>query len=172
MGLRASDTAELVFDDCAIDAAQRLGAEGEGFKIAMMSLDNGRIGVGAQAVGIAQGAFEEAVHYAQERRQFDQPLVDFQAVQFMLADMKTQARRGAASRPPRGLAEGPGPAPHQGGGHGQALRLAASPTRSATPALQIHGGYGYIKEYPVERLLPRRPRSPRSTRGRRRCSGS
>jgi alkylation response protein AidB-like acyl-CoA dehydrogenase len=151
MGLRASDTAELVFRDCVIDAGQRLGAEGEGFKIAMMSLDNGRIGVGAQATGIAQGAFEEAVKYAQERRQFDHPLAHFQSVQFVLAEMKTKLDAArllvhrAAWMKDRGL-------PHTKEAAMAKLFASRIANEVCYAALQIHGGYGYIKEYPVERL--------------------
>jgi alkylation response protein AidB-like acyl-CoA dehydrogenase len=151
MGLRASDTAELVFRDCTIDAAQRLGAEGEGFKIAMMSLDNGRIGVGAQATGIAQGAFEEAVTYAQERRQFDHPLAYFQSVQFTLADMKTKLDAArllvhrAAWMKDHGL-------PHTKEAAMAKLFASRIANEVCSAALQIHGGYGYIKDYAVERL--------------------
>jgi alkylation response protein AidB-like acyl-CoA dehydrogenase len=151
MGLRASDTAELVFRDCEIDATQRLGAEGEGFKIAMMSLDNGRIGVGAQAVGIARGAFEAAAEYARERRQFDSPLVHFQAVQFMLADMQTKLDAArllvhrAAWMKDHGL-------PHTKEAAMAKLFASRIANEVCYAALQIHGGYGYIKEYDVERF--------------------
>jgi alkylation response protein AidB-like acyl-CoA dehydrogenase len=151
MGLRASDTAELVFRDCTIDEAQRLGAEGEGFKIAMMSLDNGRIGVGAQATGIAQGAFEEAVKYAQERRQFDHPLAYFQSVQFLLADMKTKLDAArllvhrAAWMKDQDL-------PHTKEAAMAKLYASRIANEVCSAALQIHGGYGYIKDYAVERL--------------------
>ncbi|MFN8548163.1 MAG: acyl-CoA dehydrogenase family protein [Candidatus Eisenbacteria bacterium] len=113
MGLRASDTAEIVFEECRIPAAQRLGEEGQGFKVAMSALDNGRIGVASQALGIAEGAFAEAVQYAKTRKQFGQPIAEFQAIQFMIADMDTsiEAARGlirhaahrkdTASRTPR-----------------------------------------------------------------------
>jgi alkylation response protein AidB-like acyl-CoA dehydrogenase len=150
MGLRASDTAELIFTDCVINARQRLGAEGAGFKIAMQSLDNGRIGVGAQALGIAQGAFEEAVRYAQERRQFDHALNHFQAIQFMLADMKTKLDAArllvhrAAWMKDHGL-------PHTKEAAMAKLFSSRIANEVCYAALQIHGGYGYIKEYAVER---------------------
>jgi len=150
MGLRASDTSELVFDNCVIGPGQRLGDEGEGFKIAMMSLDNGRIGVGAQALGIAQGAMEEAVSYAKTRQQFGQPLANFQAIQFMIADMKTQIEaarvlvRYAAWRKDQGLN-------HTKEAAQAKLFASEMSSRVTHAALQIHGGYGYIKEYPVER---------------------
>ncbi len=151
MGLRASDTAEVVFRDCVIDAGQRLGAEGEGFKIAMMSLDNGRIGVGAQAVGIAQGALSAAVQYAQERRQFERPLSAFQAIQFMIADMKVKVDAArllvhrAAWLKDQGL-------PHTKEAAMAKLYASRIANEVCSTALQIHGGYGYIKEYAVERL--------------------
>ncbi len=151
MGLRASDTAELVFRDCTVDAMQRLGAEGEGFKIAMMSLDNGRSGVGAQATGIARGAFEEALKYAQERRQFDHPLAYFQSVQFALADMQTKLDAArllvhrAAWMKDQGL-------PHTKEAAMAKLFASRIANEVCSAALQIHGGYGYIKDYAVERL--------------------
>jgi alkylation response protein AidB-like acyl-CoA dehydrogenase len=150
MGIRASDTTELVFESCTVPDTQRLGGEGEGFKIAMQSLDNGRIGVGAQAVGIAQGALEEALRYAAERRQFGRALRDFEGIQFYLADMKTQldaARMlvySAASLKDRGLA-------HTREAAMAKLFASQMATRVTHTALQIHGGYGYIKEYAVER---------------------
>ena len=90
LGIRASSTAELIFEDCFVPEANRLGNEGEGFKIALDAIDASRVSVGAQAVGIAQGAFEKALAYAKERQHFGQPIVDFQALQWFLADMATQ----------------------------------------------------------------------------------
>ncbi|MDM7916865.1 MAG: acyl-CoA dehydrogenase family protein [Candidatus Eisenbacteria bacterium] len=151
MGLRASDTTELVFQDCFVPAEQRLGAEGDGFRIAMMSLDNGRIGVGAQAVGIGQGAFEHALAHAETRRQFGRALREFEAIQFMLADMKTRldaARllvQRAAWLKDRGE-------PHTKEAAMAKLFASKAAVEVCHAALQIHGGYGYIKEYPVERL--------------------
>jgi butyryl-CoA dehydrogenase len=150
MGIRGSDTAEIVLEECRIPAGQRLGAEGEGFKIAMTSLDNGRIGVGAQAVGIAQGALDEAVRYARERHQFGKPLAEFQAIQFMLADMATQI--DAARMLVRHAAWlGDAGKPHIKEAAMAKLYSSQMATRVTHAALQIHGGYGYIKEYPVER---------------------
>jgi len=151
MGLRASDTAELVFQECFVPEAQRLGAEGEGFRIAMMSLDNGRIGVGAQAVGIAQGAFDHALAYAEGRRQFGRPIARFQAVQFMLADMKTRldAARLLVQRAAWLKDHG---RPHTKEAAMAKLYGSRTAVEVCHAALQIHGGYGYIKEYPVERL--------------------
>lgn len=151
MGLRASDTVELVFRDCEIEAPARLGEEGEGFRVAMTSLDSGRISVGAQAVGIAQGALDEAIRYAGERRQFGQPLSAFQAIQFLLADMQTKvdAARLLVLRA-AGLKDAGGPVTKEAA----MAKLYASRMAEevCSAALQIHGGYGYCKEYAVERL--------------------
>jgi butyryl-CoA dehydrogenase len=152
LGVNASGTTELAFQDMRVPARQRLGEEGEGFKIAMSTLDGGRIGIAAQAIGIAQGAFEEALAYAQEREQFGQHLADFQAIQFYLADMATEidAARLLAwkaawmkDQKKRFTLE----AAH--------AKLFASEMaqRVTNKALQIHGGYGYTKEYNVERYF-------------------
>lgn len=151
MGVRGLATGELVFEDCHVPRSARLGEEGDGFKRAMLSLDTGRIGIGAQALGIAQAAMEEALRYARQRTAFGQPLSQFQAVQFMLADMSWRIeasrlllRRAAflkdQGRPiVREAAE---------------AKLMASETavRVTHDALQIHGAYGYSSEFPVERL--------------------
>jgi alkylation response protein AidB-like acyl-CoA dehydrogenase len=152
MGIRSSPTMELVFDHCRIPKENLLGKEGEGFKIAMKTLDGGRIGIAAQALGIAQGAFEAAAAYARERKQFDQPIVGFQAVQFMLADMATQIEAArllvyqAAHRASAGLSYGKESA---------MAKLFASETamRVTTKAVQVFGGYGYTREFPVERMM-------------------
>jgi butyryl-CoA dehydrogenase len=152
LGVNASGTTELAFTDMRIPARQRLGEEGEGFKIAMSTLDGGRIGIAAQAIGIAQGAFEEALAYAQQREQFGHHLADFQAIQFYLADMATEidAARLLAwkaawmkDQKKRFTLE----AAH--------AKLFASEMaqRVTNKALQIHGGYGYTKEYNVERYF-------------------
>ncbi|MEZ4648633.1 MAG: acyl-CoA dehydrogenase [Candidatus Eisenbacteria bacterium] len=150
MGLRASDTAEIHFQDCRVPASALVGEEGIGFKIAMQALDNGRIGVGSQAVGIAQGALEEAVAYAKERVAFGRPIADHQAVQFMIADMETEisaARslvRRAAWRKDAGLSHGKEAAMAK-------LYASEMSHRVVHRALQIHGGAGYTKEYAIER---------------------
>ena len=153
LGLRASDTAEFVFEDCRVPAANRLGEEGEGFKIAMKALDGGRIGIAAQAVGIARAALEASVAYARERRSFGVPIAQHQQVQWMLADMAigvdaARAPHLAGGRPSRTGASPTAPAASM-------AKLFASETamRVATDAVQVHGGYGYIKEYPVERFF-------------------
>jgi butyryl-CoA dehydrogenase len=152
MGIRSSPTMELVFEDCRIPVENLLGKEGEGFKIAMKTLDGGRIGIAAQALGIAQGAFEAAAAYARERKQFDQPIATFQAVQFMLADMATQIEAArllvyqSAHRASAGLSYGKESA---------MAKLFASETamQVTTKAVQVFGGYGYTREFPVERMM-------------------
>lgn len=150
MGLRASDTAEIVLEGCRVPADQRLGAEGEGFKVAMSALDNGRIGVAAQALGIAEGACDEAVKYAKTRQQFGQPIAEFQAIQFHIADMSTQIEAARALiRRAAWMKDSNLPLTKEAA----MAKLFASEmaTKVCHTALQIHGGYGYIKEYPVER---------------------
>jgi alkylation response protein AidB-like acyl-CoA dehydrogenase len=150
MGLRASATAELVFDQVHVPPSHQLGAEGEGFRVAMSALDNGRIGVAAQALGIARAAFAEALNYAKTRRQFGRPLADFEATRIRLAEMDTEIQAAAllvdraAHRKDLGLAYGP---------EASMAKLFASEmaTRVTHAAIQIHGGYGYVKDYPVER---------------------
>lgn len=153
LGIRASDTREVAFSDTRIPAVNMVGEENRGFPIALAILDSGRIGVAAQAVGIAQAALDEALKYSQERQQFNRPISEFQAIQFKLADMSTRVEaarlltyRAAylkdqeGSRPSREVAT---------------AKLFASEAANwcANEALQIHGGYGYIKEYPVERYF-------------------
>lgn len=152
MGIRSSPTCELVFENCRIPAGNLLGKEGEGFKIAMKTLDGGRIGIAAQALGIAQGAYDEALKYTRERKQFDQPIAGFQAVQFILADMalRIEASRllvyQSAWRASAGLPYGKESA---------MAKLSASETAMwvTTKAVQVHGGYGYTRDFPVERMM-------------------
>ena len=151
MGLCASDTTDLVLRDCRIPAENLLGQEGDGFKIAMTALDGGRIGIGAQSVGVAQAALDAAVSYAKEREQFGQLISKFQGLRWMLADMATEleaARQltfSAAAKKDRGETYTM---------EASMAKLFASEmvNRVTAKALQIHGGYGYTKEYPVERL--------------------
>ena len=152
MGLRASSTCELVFDNVHVPVENRLGAEGKGFKIAMATLDGGRIGVGAQAVGIAQGAIDEAVKFTKERIQFGRRISQFQNTQFTLADMQTRtdAARMLVWRAAAAEQEG---RPYT---HLAAMaKLFASETASyvTNRAVQLCGGYGYTKDYPVERMM-------------------
>jgi butyryl-CoA dehydrogenase len=150
VGIRASGTCSLFFDGCVLPARLRLGEEGEGFKVAMATLDGGRIGIAAQALGIARAAFEAALAYAKERRAFGQPIAQLQAIQFMLADMATEldAARLLVWR----AAELKG----QGKRHGveaamAKLHASEVAARVTTKAIQIHGGYGYMTDYDVER---------------------
>ena len=152
MGLRASSTCELVFDNVHVPVENRLGAEGKGFKIAMATLDGGRIGVGAQAVGISQGAIDEAVKFTKERIQFGRRISQFQNTQFTLADMQTRtdAARMLVWRAAAAEQEG------QPYTHLAAMaKLFASETASyvTNRAVQLCGGYGYTKDYPVERMM-------------------
>lgn len=152
LGIRASGTAELVFEDCRIPKENMLGEFGKGFQIAMDTLDNGRISIGAQAVGIAEGAFEAARKYSLERKQFGQSISKFQAIQWMLADMavKIDAAKLLVYRAATYKAEG-----KPLGTVSAMAKLYASETAMwvTTKAIQIHGGYGYMKDYPVERFF-------------------
>lgn len=150
LGINATACCELSFTDCEVPIANRIGAEGEGYKVALSTLDGGRIGIAAQATGIAQGAFDAALSYAQQRQAFGHPIADFQAIQFMLADMATEidaARllvRKAAWKEETGA---------RFSMEASIAKLFASEmaTRVAHKAIQIHGGNGYSREYPVER---------------------
>jgi len=150
LGINATACCELVFTDCEVPAKNRIGNEGEGYKVALSTLDGGRIGVGAQATGIAQNAFEAALQYSQQRLAFGQPISQFQAIQFMLADMATEIDasrlliRKAAWKQDTGARFSMDAA---------VAKLFASEmaTRVTHKAIQIHGGNGYSREYPVER---------------------
>ena len=153
MGIRGSPTAELTFDDVRVPTANRLGEEGEGFKIAMETLDRSRLGIAAQAVGIAQGALDASVAYAADRKQFGERVVDFQGIQWMLADMASQteaARQLTYAAAARVDANAPD-LPYWT----SSAKLVAGDTamRVTTDAVQVLGGYGYITEYPVERMM-------------------
>lgn len=150
MGLRASSIVEIEFSECEMSIDNRLGEEGSGFGIAMTLLDGGRIGIGAQAVGIARGAFERARTYAQERRQFGRPIAAFQAIQWKLADMSTQIEAGRLMvQRAAWLRDHERPHTLQAS---QAKLFATEMANAVTAeAIQIHGGYGYLEEYQVER---------------------
>jgi len=152
MGLRASPTVQIRFDNCRVPHANLLGDVGMGFIYAMQSLDAGRLGIAAQAVGIAQAALTHASHYAAERRQFGHPIKEFQAIQFILADM---AVRVAASRALLHAAATARDSGHEITQFSAMAKLMASETAMwvTTQAIQIFGGYGYVKDYPVERLF-------------------
>ena len=151
LGQRASDTAQIVFENCRVPAANLLGREGEGYRIALSNLEAGRIGIAAQSVGMARSAFESALSYAGERRSFGKPLVELQAISFRLADMATEIEVA-----------------RQMVWHAASLRDAGQPClkeasmaklfasemaeRVCSAAIQIHGGYGYVADFPVERI--------------------
>jgi butyryl-CoA dehydrogenase len=152
LGLRSSETAALSFEECRVPQENLLGQEGDGFKIALETLDGGRIGIAAQALGIAQGCIEEALAYSKERSQFGHPIADFQAIQWMLADMATEidAARLLVYR--------------AAWLHQQSKKVTCAAAmaklfaseasnRAAYKAVQIHGGYGYIKDFVVERFF-------------------
>ena len=152
MGLRGSTTVPLLLEDVRVGPEGLLGKPGEGFKIAMMALDGGRIGIGSQACGIAGAALDCAARYARERKQFDHPIGDFQAVQFMLADMATEldasrllVRRAALRKQLR--------QPFSTEAAMAKLYASERANRICDRAVQIHGGYGYTREFPVERFL-------------------
>lgn len=152
MGIRSSATYELVFEDLRVPAENLLGEEGQGFKIAMVTLDYGRIGIASQALGIAQGAYEQALKYAKERVQFGKTISQFQANQFKLADMATQieAARLLVYQAAYLASQ------HRSVSKASAMaKLHASETAMwvTTQAVQMHGGYGYTRDYPVERMM-------------------
>lgn len=152
LGIRASSTVELHFEDCFVPGENRLGNEGEGFKIALNAIDASRVVVAAQALGIAQGAFDKALPYAKERQQFGQPIASFQAIQWMLADMATQIDAArlltcrAACLQDKGL-------PFIKEASMAKVFAAETAMFVTSKAIQIYGGYGYVKEYPMERYL-------------------
>ena len=152
LGIRSSDTVSLSFQDCRVPAANRIGVEGEGFKFAMKTLEGGRIGIAAQALGIAQACLDASIRYAKERKAFDRPIAELQAIQFKLADMATNidaARMLTLNAAALKDAEKPY------GREAAMAKLFASKVavQAALEAIQIHGGYGYVREYLVERYL-------------------
>jgi alkylation response protein AidB-like acyl-CoA dehydrogenase len=152
MGLRTSRSAEIVFSDCEVPEANRLGEEGQGLKIALELLDGGRVGIAAQAVGIAQGAFEAAAAYAKQRRAFGKPIGEFQAVQWMLADMQTEIEAARALVHRAAWMRDTG-APRLGAYASRAKLYAGEMVnRVAGKAVQIHGSLGYSRESDVERM--------------------
>ena len=152
LGIRASSTTEILFKNCVVPAANRIGEEGQGFKVAMQTLDGGRIGIASQALGIAQGALEAAISYAKERKQFGKPISANQGIQWMLADMAVQVDAArlmvyrAADAKERG---------ERYSKQAAMAKLFASETamRVTTQAVQIHGGIGFTTSYPVERMM-------------------
>ena len=152
LGVRSSDTSELVFEDCRVPAGNLLGREGHGFVDTLKILDRGRIGIAAFSIGIAQASLEASMTYAQGRRQFGHPIADFQAIQFKIADMATKVSAArllawhAASLRDAGKE-------HKVESSMAKLFASEAAVEIALDAVQIHGGYGYLKEYPVERYL-------------------
>ncbi|MBQ7984547.1 MAG: acyl-CoA dehydrogenase, partial [Bacteroidales bacterium] len=152
LGIRGSATCELIFENCEVPKENLLGKEGKGFKIAMMTLDGGRLGIASQALGIAQGAMDETVKYVKERKQFGKAIGQFQNTQFQLADRETKINaarllvRSAAARIDAGL-------PHSKDASMAKLFAAETAMEMTTKAIQFHGGYGYTREYPVERMF-------------------
>ncbi len=152
LGIRSSDTVSLAFQDCRVPAANRIGDEGFGMKFALKTLDGGRIGIAAQALGIAQASLDASIRYSKERKAFDKPIADLQGIQFKLAEMATdiQAARAmiwhAAWLKDQGQPYGPAAAMAK-------LMASRVAVHAALEAIQIHGGYGYIREYKVERFL-------------------
>jgi butyryl-CoA dehydrogenase len=151
MGIRGSIQAELVFEDMRIPSENLLGKEGAGFKIAMVSLDSGRIGIAAQALGIAQAALDESIKFAKEREQFGRPIAKFQAIQWMIANMATEIDAARLLVYRAAFVKGQGMRFSQ---EAAMAKLYASDVavRVTRDAVQIHGGYGYTKDYTVERL--------------------
>ena len=152
LGWNASPTAQVIFEDCRVPVANRVGAEGEGFRIAMMGLDGGRLNIGACSLGGAQRCLDEAIGYTKERQQFGQAVADFQNTQFTLADMATDLEAARALLY-LAAAKVTGNAPDKSRFSAMAKRLATDNGQSIVDrALQLHGGYGYLKDYPIERF--------------------
>ncbi|MTI70465.1 MAG: acyl-CoA dehydrogenase [Firmicutes bacterium] len=152
LGIRASSTTELVFENCKVPKENLLGKEGKGFKIAMKTLDGGRIGIAAQALGIAQGAMDESIKYVKEREQFNRPIAKFQGLQWMIAEMETKINAA------RWLVYNAAYKKANGESYGKEAAMAKLFASEAamevtTKAVQLHGGYGFTKDYPVERMM-------------------
>lgn len=152
MGLRSSNTVSLTFEDCVIPADHLLGKEGEGFKLAMTALDGGRIGIASQACGVARAALEAAVRYTKDRKAFQQPVAEFQAPRFMMADMKVQLSAAELLTFRAAYLKEMGK-PFTREASMAKLYASEMANRVADKAVQLHGGYGYIDEFPVERYF-------------------
>ncbi len=151
MGIRGSNTVELYFKNCRVPKANILGEVGEGFKIAMMTLDGGRIGIAAQAVGIAQAAMDAAVQYAQQRKAFGRPIAELEGIQFKIADMAAEIQAGRLLTYYAAWAKDQGVRYTRQAAMAK-LHASETATRVTHMAVQIHGGYGYLRDFPVERL--------------------
>ncbi|WP_226581468.1 acyl-CoA dehydrogenase [Halobacillus litoralis] len=152
LGIRSSPTTELIFEDCKIPKENLLGEEGKGFKVAMMTLDGGRNGIAAQAVGIAQGALDEATSYAKEREQFGKPIANLQGISFKIADMATEIEASRLLTYQAAYLESEG-LPYSKASAMAKLFAGDTAMKVTTEAVQVHGGYGYTKDYPVERYM-------------------
>jgi alkylation response protein AidB-like acyl-CoA dehydrogenase len=158
LGLRASDTSEVVFTDCRVPASNLLGKEGEGFVNSLQILDGGRISIASLGLGMAQGAYEASLRYAKQRKQFGKPIAEFQAIQFKLADMATEIEAArlltyqAAWLADRSIAAGENDARFTRESSMAKLYAGEVAVRVANEAVQIHGGYGFIKDYPAEKF--------------------
>ncbi|WLR48892.1 acyl-CoA dehydrogenase [Halobacillus litoralis] len=152
LGIRSSPTTELIFEDCKIPKENLLGEKGKGFKVAMMTLDGGRNGIAAQAVGIAQGALDESVNYAKEREQFGKPIAHLQGISFKLADMATEIEASRLLTYQAAYLESEG-LPYSKASAMAKLFAGDTAMKVTTEAVQVHGGYGYTKDYPVERYM-------------------
>jgi butyryl-CoA dehydrogenase len=151
LGIRGSNTVELHFENCRVPRANLLGKAGEGFKIAMQTLDGGRIGIAAQAVGIGQACIDVAVKYAHERQAFGKPLADIQAIQFKIADMELEVQASRLLTYQAAWLKDQGVRFTKQASMAK-LHASEAATKAAHMALQVHGGYGYLKDFPVERL--------------------
>ncbi|MBQ1685170.1 MAG: acyl-CoA dehydrogenase [Clostridia bacterium] len=152
LGIRASATTELIFEDCIVPKENLLGEMNKGFKIAMHTLDGGRVGVAAQALGIAEGAFNETIKYMKERAQFGKPLAQFQGLQWMVADMKCDIESAKLLLYRAAMAKDSGK-PFSMDAAMAKLRCAETAMSVTTKCVQLHGGYGYSREYPLERMM-------------------
>jgi len=151
LGMRASDTAIMIFDEVRVPKSNLIESEGEGFKQALGVLDSGRVGIAALSVGLGQGALDAALKYAKERQAFGRPIVDFQGIQFKLADMATEIQAARLLTYRAAMVEANGGDLNMLAAHAKVYASEAA-VRAATEAVQIHGGYGYIKDFPVEKF--------------------
>ena len=151
LGMRASDTCTLVMEDCRVPAESLLGTEGSGFVDSMKILDGGRISIAALSLGIARGAYEAALRYAKERRQFGKPIAEFEAIQFYLADMATEIDAARLLTLRAAAAKDAGEEVTRFSAQAK-LYASEVAVRATEKAVQIHGGYGFIKDYPVEKF--------------------
>lgn len=152
MGIRGSSTTELIFNNCIVPKENLLGQEGKGFVVAMTTLDNGRVGIAAQALGIAEGALDETIKYVKERKQFGRPLANFQNTQFEIADMVTKVKAAQLLMYRAAVAEDTQKSYSEEAAMAK-LYCASTAMDVTTRCLQLHGGYGFTREYPIERMM-------------------